>query len=287
MSSNQSSSTSEFKCHLCDRNFTQKGNLQTHINGVHLKVKFNCEFCDSQSTTKDHLKTHINTVHLKLKPFQCDECDQSFGERGSLKIHVDSIHKKIRFRCSFDGCEKSFSNKSNRSTHFKLHEGQVNLCDLCGKTFSRKRDLNRHKNQVHSDSKTFQCTIDGCDKSFKLKGNLTQHLKQAHGPKQHQCLICLKSFSTNQNLKTHIASVHDEMRHQCNKCTKSYSSYANLWAHIKKHHSQTTEVASKKLPFQNCLWCIWKFPNFKQFIIHAKHYHPTLVAGLLNNDDFK
>ena len=189
--------------------------------------------------------------------------------------------------CSFDGCDKSFSDTSSLSKHLKLHEGQVNLCDQCGKTFSTKQNLNRHKKQVHSDSRPFQCTIDGCDKSFKLKGNLTEHLKQVHGPKQHQCLICLKSFTSKPYLTKHIASVHDEIRHQCNKCTKSYSTLGHLQQHIKKQHPQTTKIESEKLPFQNCLWCVWKFPNFKQFIIHAKHYHPKLVAGLLNLDDFK
>jgi len=287
MSSNQSSSTSEFKCHLCDRNFTQKGNLQTHINSVHLKVKFNCEFCDYESTQKGNLERHIHAVHLKLKPFQCDECDYSCGQSSDLKKHVDSVHKKIRFHCSFDGCDKSFAFKHDFAKHCKLHEGQTNLCDQCGKTFTRKGDLNRHKKQVHSDSRPFQCIIGGCDKSFKLKCSLTKHFKQVHGPKQHQCSICLKSFSQQGHLKTHIASVHDEIRHQCNKCTKSYSQRGNLQQHIKKQHPQTNEIQSPKLPFQNCLWCIWKFPNFKQFIIHAKHYHPKLVAGLLNNDDFK
>jgi len=235
---------------------------------------------------KGNLQTHINTVHLKLKPFQCIECDQSFGQNGSLKQHIDSVHKKIRFHCSFDGCDKSFSDKSNLSKHLQLHEGQVNLCDQCGKTFTRKGNLNRHKKQVHSDSRPFQCSIDGCDKSFKLKYNLTKHLKQVHGPKQHQCLICLKSFTTNSVLKRHIASVHDEIRHQCNKCTKSFSERGTLQKHIKKEHPQTTAIDFKKLPFQNCLWCILKFPNYDQFIIHAKETHPKKVAGLLNLDDF-
>ena len=195
--------------------------------------------------------------------------------------------KKIRFHCSFDDCDKSFSRKGDLNLHLKLHEGQVNLCDQCGKTFTTKHNLNYHKKQVHSDLRPFQCSIDGCDKSFKLKGTLTAHLKQVHGPKKHQCLICLKSFSRNSYLKTHVASVHDEIRHQCNKCTKSYSDYNNLQRHIKAKHPQTTEIEYQKLPFQNCLWCVWKFPTFKQFVIHAKETHPKQVAGLLNLDDFE
>ena len=125
MSNSQTSSVRKHKCDTCNKDFTTNYNLQTHINGVHLKVKFNCEFCDYQSTEKGHLKTHINTVHLKLKPFQCDECDQSFGQRGSLKQHVDSVHRKIRFHCSFDGCDKSFSAKFSTIT---VHRGNTGQC---------------------------------------------------------------------------------------------------------------------------------------------------------------
>ena len=287
MSESSSSSIRKYKCDRCDKKFIALSHLKIHVDSIHLGVKFNCEICSAQFTQKCHLKIHIDTIHLNLKPFQCDECDYSCGRNATLKEHVDSVHKKIRFRCSFDGCDKSFSLKSHLNQHLKLHEGHVNLCDLCGKSFTTKHNLNKHKKQVHSDPRPFQCSIDGCDKSFKFKNTLTAHAKQVHGPKQHRCLICLKSFSRNQHLKTHIASVHDEIRHQCSKCTKSYSQRGHLQQHIKKKHLQTLEIESQKLPFQNCLWCIWKFPTFKQFIIHAKHYHPKSVAGLLNNDDFE
>ena len=286
MSSHLKSSIRKYKCDRCDKKFPTPSLLKMHVDGVHLKVKFNCEFCDYQSTRKGDLKKHIDTVHLKLKPFQCDECDQSFGQSGNLKTHVDSVHKKIRFHCSFDGCDKSFSRKSDISTHSKSHEGQVNLCDQRGKSCTTKQHLNQHKKHVHSDARPFQCSIDGCDKSFKINGKLTRHLKQVHGPKQHQCLICLKSFTANRSLKQHIASVHDEIRHQCTKCTKSYSQRGHLQQHIKKEHSQIIEIESQKLPFQNCLWCVRKLPNYNQFIIHAKEKHPKEVAGLLNLDDF-
>jgi len=287
MSENQKSVNYKYKCERCDKGFHFVSLLKKHVDGVHLGVKFKCEFCSSQFTEKSSLTKHINTVHLKLKPFQCDECDYSCGRSGDLNRHADSVHKKIRFHCSFDGCDKSFAFKHDFGKHSKLHEGQVNSCDQCGKTFNTKGHLTDHKKQVHSDSRPFQCSIDGCDKSFKMKGKLTRHLKQVHGPKQHQCSICLKPFSTSRNLKRHIASVHDEIRHQCNKCTKSYSTRDDLRRHIKKQHSQTTELQSQKLRFQNCLWCIEKFANFNQFKIHAKKTHPKQVGGLLNNSDFE
>ena len=141
MSNSQTSSVRKHKCDKCNKNFTTNYGLQTHINSIHLKVKFDCEFCDYQSTRKSNLKQHVNSIHLKLKPFQCDECDYSCGQAWILKQHVDSVHKKIRFHCSFDGCDKSFTRKGDLNQHLKLHEGQVNLCDQCGKTFSTKAIL--------------------------------------------------------------------------------------------------------------------------------------------------
>ena len=117
MSESSSLSTRKFACNRCDTSFTQIGNLNVHIKSVHLKVKFNCEFCDYQSTRKGNLERHINSLHLHLKPLQCNECDYSCAESGHLKTHIDSVHKKIRFRCSFDGCDKTFSAKTTLSKH--------------------------------------------------------------------------------------------------------------------------------------------------------------------------
>merc|ERR1712000_734541 len=123
MSENQKYSSYKYKCDRCDKKFTVPSKLKRHIDSVHLKVKFNCEICSAPFARKGHLKTHIDAVHLNLKPFQCDECDYSCARGSDLKKHVDSVHKKIRFHCSFDGCDKSFSQKTSLAQHLKLHEG--------------------------------------------------------------------------------------------------------------------------------------------------------------------
>ena len=58
MSEIQKSSSRKFTCVKCNKNFTKKYHLQTHITSVHLAVKFNCEFCDYQSAQKGNLQTH-------------------------------------------------------------------------------------------------------------------------------------------------------------------------------------------------------------------------------------
>ena len=232
-----SSSIHSFKCHKCVQSFELEFHLKIHVTRDHsTRAPFDCAFCDYTTALKRLLKQHIDTVHLKLKRFQCDECHQLFAQSCHLKQHVDSIHKRLRFDCSFVDCDKTFTAKRHLSTHFKLHEGKLNLCDECGKSLTTPAILIRHKQQVHARSRPFICTIDGCIKSFKVKGDLSNHLKLVHGPKLYQCSSCSKSFARNADLKKHFAAVHDQIRHQCNQCAKSYSQRATLQRHIQQHH---------------------------------------------------
>ena len=48
-------------------------------------------------------------------------------------------------------------------------------CDICSKTFSRSRDLKRHREQVHEKKRNHQCGI--CHKTFARKQHKEWHLK--------------------------------------------------------------------------------------------------------------
>ena len=47
----------------CEYKATKRGNLQTHINSVHIGQKFNCPQCEHKATQRGHLQTHIKSVH--------------------------------------------------------------------------------------------------------------------------------------------------------------------------------------------------------------------------------
>jgi transcription elongation factor Elf1 len=78
----------------------------------------------------------------RLKPrFQCPQCDAAFLNVRSFQRHT-SAHNMV---CGMKGCTKSFSDEANRKRHIKeQHSGQSFPCLVCGTTFPRKNNLNRH-----------------------------------------------------------------------------------------------------------------------------------------------
>jgi hypothetical protein len=64
----------EYKCQFCNKIFTQKSNLNTHIktakkcilnrsNDLEKVITFNCDFCDKKFTQKNVLNVHLNSCN--------------------------------------------------------------------------------------------------------------------------------------------------------------------------------------------------------------------------------
>ena len=62
--------TKSYQCTFCDKKFTQKSNLNTHIKLVHDESKQQCQIC-LENVSFYGLKFHIATVHNDTK-VKCD-----------------------------------------------------------------------------------------------------------------------------------------------------------------------------------------------------------------------
>ena len=61
-------------CELCEKTFTQHGNLSRHMKTLHDGMKHSYELC-------------------------CDKCDKTFTQHGSLSRHKITVHEGLRYSC--------------------------------------------------------------------------------------------------------------------------------------------------------------------------------------------
>ena len=77
----------QYKCLICNSNYSTKGCLKIHEDSRHQKIKFDCQECGNQFTQKDGLKTHINSIHKGIK-YKCDQCERDFRSASARYYHV-------------------------------------------------------------------------------------------------------------------------------------------------------------------------------------------------------
>ena len=53
---------------------------------------FSCDSCEKSFSQRQHLKTHIRSVHEGYKDYKCDSCGKLFSQAGHLKTHSNLVH---------------------------------------------------------------------------------------------------------------------------------------------------------------------------------------------------
>jgi KRAB domain-containing zinc finger protein len=57
-----------YQCKQCQTSFSQKGNLDKHIEMIHVGLaKFGCPHCNKYFTKKFNLQVHLRNVAMKLQ----------------------------------------------------------------------------------------------------------------------------------------------------------------------------------------------------------------------------
>ena len=90
--------------------------------------RFLCQHpgCCDGFNTRFSLKRHLK-MHTGEKPYPCTQCPKSFAEKSTLVRHL-RIHTGERpFACSWQGCDRSFSDRTNVKRHEQQHELQKDL----------------------------------------------------------------------------------------------------------------------------------------------------------------
>lgn len=178
-----------------------------------------CRFagkCPTSFECVDAMEYHMKNYHAnKLgRIFNCHLCTKRFVDHSGLRCHMRTMHIGFKpFKCSFPKCSKAFPRLSH---------------------------LQRHTNAVHTQTRTYDCTI--CSKRFHRKDNLAEHRAYKHGRgNRYCCYLCKTLFYGKHTLQMHFSVQHmGQGRYRCNvaDCSQFYYSKAHLNAHVNDVHTQ-------------------------------------------------
>ena len=143
-----------------------------------VKMVYPCDKCDKQFSHKSGLSTHL-LVHDDIKRLHCPQCPFSTKYKNHLATHM-RIHRGDVLKCSVDplNCSYSTPKKSLMTAHERAHKKErLFKCDLCDKAFVENSALTRHK-RIHSDELPFACTV--CSFKTRRRDKLKHHLKKKH-----------------------------------------------------------------------------------------------------------
>ncbi|XP_072243791.1 uncharacterized protein znf366 isoform X2 [Leuresthes tenuis] len=247
-----------WKCRMCEKSYTSKYNLVTHILG-HSGIKpHGCHLCGKLFKQLSHLHTHLLT-HQGMRPHKCQVCHKAFTQTSHLKRHMMQHSDVKPYSCSV--CGRGFAYPSELRAHELKHEkGQENVCVECGLDFPTLAQLKRHLT-VHRGPTLYRCTE--CQKTFQYPSQLQNHMMKHKDIRPYICSECGMEFIQSHHLKQHT------LTHKL--CGKEFNRMHNLMGHMHLH--------SDSKPFK-CLYCPSKFTLKGNLTRHMKVKHGVMDRGL-------
>ena len=79
-----------FPCPHCDKTFTRKYNMQSHLLCHTDDRPFKCDQCTASFVRKHDLRRHCRSIHSQVKPFACPNCSMSFARSDGLRRHLEA-----------------------------------------------------------------------------------------------------------------------------------------------------------------------------------------------------
>ncbi|PIO14618.1 hypothetical protein AB205_0163440 [Aquarana catesbeiana] len=172
-------------------------------------------------------KSHSRTLRSHSRNTLIDPSIPEESSSGQEGDHTE----ETSLSCSV--CGKLFTNKRELLKHKKYHTVERPYsCSECGKCYTSKQNLRTHQ-YSHTGERPYSCSE--CGKYFTVKKNLIRHQKIHTGERSYSCSECRKCFFKKESLIAHQYSHTGERPFPCSECEKYFTEKKNLIRHQKIH----------------------------------------------------
>ncbi|EAT45260.1 AAEL003463-PA [Aedes aegypti] len=150
--SSKKSAKTEPRCPHCDKTYSNRWRLQSHIDERHgpatsdtSKTALKCSHCTRVFYANWRLNAHFTECHREV---QCEICGESFAGKVQARYHQKKSHTDPQLQCPH--CEDKFHLKVQLTRHLTKHVQDRNFpCEICNARFKDQHYLNNHIQRMH------------------------------------------------------------------------------------------------------------------------------------------